>query len=71
MKRSKNVFGYSLTTKYTIIRALTTMRTDENKSSYVVENHDGRKLFPKSLKGAKLCVENFDEYYKIFNRKKS
>lgn len=70
MKRSKTPFGYKLICEKSTISVLTQVRNEENKSSYVVEHTDGRKLFPRSLKSARVIVSNFDEYYKIFNRKK-
>lgn len=70
MKRIKTAFGYKLVAGKTTINVLTQVRNDENKSSYVVEHEDGRKLFPRSLKGAKVIVADFEEHYKIFNRKK-
>lgn len=70
MKKTKTSFGYELSDGKYKIKVLTQVLSDDKKSSYIVENDDGRKLYPRSLKGAKICVASFDEHYKIFNRNK-
>jgi hypothetical protein len=71
MKRQKTSFGYELSNEHCTIKVLTKVSFGEKTSSYVVySNKDTRSISTRSIKSARIIAEDFEEYHKIYNRKK-
>lgn len=71
MKRSKTPFGYEFSDENVTIKVLTQVSFGEKANSIVVHcNKTTRSIATKTIKSARIIATDFNEYHKIYNRKK-
>ena len=72
MKRSKSSFGYELSTDQVKIEAINLVFGVKIIEKYrVTDLKTNRVISTKSIKSARTIAQDFEEYYKIYNRKKA
>lgn len=71
MKRAKTNFGYELSDENVTIKVLQYVSFGEKSNSIVIHcNKTNRSIATRSVKSARIIAEDFNEYHKIYNRKK-
>lgn len=71
MKRQKTTFGYELSDEKVTIKVLTQVSFGEKTNSIVVHcTKTNRSIATRSVKSARIIATDFNEYHKIYNRKK-